>query len=400
MYLPPTHYDYLRRARPYLLELAEKDAANYASSLSSLTSVGTIDNIDNHLEECLHTGFMRGFQPELRSHLSLEDAIELLQDAPTEQRHRLANFLGGMGIEYHCIFNFALSGKKTFHFSRNLTEHLLNTEINLNCRFIELPFPCCMFVYTSPSAIDALHEALNGFGNFEPSSREARDYSAPISVFVTLLDATSGLSGRSIIFTAFQARRSDRGHAMTKRQMFLPDDWSLEMALRTEWDTLYADGKECVVETRPGRPSDEGFYTDGLRFFRMLINSVLYLSAGRDLTERPSRRSELIAEAASLQKSKKRRKLQSANSFSELAYSDVGCDLPPIVISSAHHDDTEPRVVSGLHSNSLQTRVMVRGHWRHQPHGTGLSQRKLIWIKPFLKGPDIAELVNKAYHVR
>ena len=45
-------------------------------------------------------------------------------------------------------------------------------------------------------------------------------------------------------------------------------------------------------------------------------------------------------------------------------------------------------------------RFMVRGHWRQQPFGPGGQQRKLIWIKPFYKGPDIAQVINKPYVVK
>lgn len=35
-----------------------------------------------------------------------------------------------------------------------------------------------------------------------------------------------------------------------------------------------------------------------------------------------------------------------------------------------------------------QRRWMVRGHWRLQPHGSGRTQRKPIWIDPYVKGPE------------
>jgi len=45
-------------------------------------------------------------------------------------------------------------------------------------------------------------------------------------------------------------------------------------------------------------------------------------------------------------------------------------------------------------------RFMVRGRWRHQPHGSGAAQRWLIWSHPHHKGPDIAALINKPYLVK
>jgi hypothetical protein len=43
---------------------------------------------------------------------------------------------------------------------------------------------------------------------------------------------------------------------------------------------------------------------------------------------------------------------------------------------------------------------MVRGHWRRQPHGQENLERKLIWIRPYYKGPDLAAVINKPYLVK
>ena len=52
------------------------------------------------------------------------------------------------------------------------------------------------------------------------------------------------------------------------------------------------------------------------------------------------------------------------------------------------HDSTpgEPR--------PLRVRTLVAGHWRNQPHGEGRVLRKLIWIRPFWRGPEEAPELN------
>lgn len=42
----------------------------------------------------------------------------------------------------------------------------------------------------------------------------------------------------------------------------------------------------------------------------------------------------------------------------------------------------------------LEHQVWVRGHWRWQTHGPRHSLRKLIFIRPHLRGPDLAESVT------
>lgn len=45
-------------------------------------------------------------------------------------------------------------------------------------------------------------------------------------------------------------------------------------------------------------------------------------------------------------------------------------------------------------------RFRVRGHFRNQPCGPGRSLVKRRWIKPYWKGPDLAELINSGYVVK
>lgn len=48
----------------------------------------------------------------------------------------------------------------------------------------------------------------------------------------------------------------------------------------------------------------------------------------------------------------------------------------------------------------LTTRFMVQGHYRSQPYGEGRQQRKIIFIEPFYKGPEYAELINNPHIVK
>lgn len=51
-----------------------------------------------------------------------------------------------------------------------------------------------------------------------------------------------------------------------------------------------------------------------------------------------------------------------------------------------HHDENEsPEAAEARH---YSCRWVVSGHWRNQPFGIGHSQRRLIFISPYVKGPD------------
>jgi hypothetical protein len=50
------------------------------------------------------------------------------------------------------------------------------------------------------------------------------------------------------------------------------------------------------------------------------------------------------------------------------------------------------------HGASPTVQFVVRGHWRNQACGLKLSQRKIMWIKPYWKGPEDAP-INVRSHV-
>jgi hypothetical protein len=55
--------------------------------------------------------------------------------------------------------------------------------------------------------------------------------------------------------------------------------------------------------------------------------------------------------------------------------------------------------LSSGNGHALDKRFVVRGHWRMQSYGEKHSLRKSMWIKPYWKGPELAEIINKPYKV-
>lgn len=48
----------------------------------------------------------------------------------------------------------------------------------------------------------------------------------------------------------------------------------------------------------------------------------------------------------------------------------------------------------------IDTRFIVRGHYRNQPYGKGRAQSRRVWIMPFWKGPEIGEVASRKYKVK
>ncbi len=47
---------------------------------------------------------------------------------------------------------------------------------------------------------------------------------------------------------------------------------------------------------------------------------------------------------------------------------------------------------NGRSSGTPSVQVMVRGHWKSQPHGPARSERKLIHVEPYWRGPEDAPI--------
>ena len=144
--------------------------------------------------------------------------------------------------------------------------------------------------------------------------------------------------------------------------------------------------------------SDEDFYNSGLQFARTVLNAALYLSsADAEMREVLSPRAGLEARVAAMRSAPKRKRLRDeARKISALDYVDVGASLGPIRVEPGREAPGASGAPTGIRRN---VRFLVRGHWRHQAHGPARSLRRLLWIRPFYKGPEMADLVNRPYVV-
>lgn len=403
MALPPTYYEFVRKLRPALIQNGEQDAADLMRRPHPPKTIGSIDEYDSRFEQYLGTlnAQVLGYGPD-HPGISVEEMAPFLSSAPPQARSSLIGLYSAVNLEYHCVVNFALAGKKTFHFSDHLSEHLANTEINLKASLIQLPFQTCLFTFTSRAVIDAMHNIRARAGRWDMNTA-ALDYSAPISVFLTQRPAGPDLSGRKLVICAWHARLPSTSYLALKRELYLGDDWTLEQALRTDWETLTPDnlGIGMNVDLKEGsftHQEDDPFYTDGLAFYRIVLNAVLYLSSDQaELTARESPRKAIEAQAQGISSLSKRRKLlQSSARFTELDYEEVGASVGPIVIQKGE----TASAAAGTTGAKPMVRFMVRGHWRRQPHGPEKQDRKLIWIRPHYKGADLAATINKPYLVK
>lgn len=162
-------------------------------------------------------------------------------------------------------------------------------------------------------------------------------------------------------------------------QLALPE--AIDAALRrkqAEYDKDDAEGGEQGRAINSYRRQESKDSAELLKAgATLLVNALFYLESHGSLSPEPGPGRDTPPDRVSRwhqMDSKRRRKEKSALTAD-------GYAIVRLVGS-----EVADRVGVGA-SGSLRTHWR-RGHWRHQRHGEGLSQRKRIWIKPVMVGSD------------
>jgi len=390
--LPLTHYDKVRRLRPHFWDYLEQDLAVLRDiPLAPIASVDVISDeaytncLQHHVETYIQDAAARMGVP-------IELAKEYLN-----QRGDLYLLVQALNQDYHNLLNFELFGRKTFFFSEALSEHLLATELNVDSELLRPPFEACMFVFNSPQTVAAAYKTLRR------SPDDPADYNSPVTVFVTSLPDELAPGSQKILMSASLWRGLDLRFVL-KRELAIRPGWSIEQSLRTNWSELTDEPLEPGMRVTLGNQAeeldDEEFINGELSFYRLVLNAILYLGSNDpDIVQRVSGRNAALSVADSMRPGVKAKKVRAeARKESELNYASVGESIKPIYVrkgepSGSGATDEGKGLLAAI-------RFIVRGHWRNQPCGPGSTERKLIWVKPYYKGPDMAEMVNRPYVVR
>lgn len=393
--LPLTYFDRVKKIRPEMWSFIENDVVRLKNSGWS----GPVFSVDHYGEgmyqKCLDF-FAEGFFTEYsnRTGISVEEIKKNIKNVP-ELVHRLKIFIHSINHEYHNFLNFELYDRKTFYFTDNLTDNLAVTELEIDPSMVHPPFECCQFVYTAKSIVDAAFKSFS-------SEMINEDCDGILSVFVVYHSAKEDRNYNSLLMLASYWVGS-RHVFQIKREVALFPGESLEKSLKTEWSKLLPEselglGRMITIDGEDRQTDDVEFYTDGLHLFRIILNSVLYLSSSNpDISAQLSSRAKALERVNAIKSRPKAKKAtQEARRESELDFSLVGKSVESIEIT---YRTPSMRSSEGTEKRDYLVRFLVRGHWRNQVHGKGLKERKIIWIKPHFKGPEMTELVNRPYLV-
>lgn len=351
-YLPATIIEHLRRCDPALLKASEADAARLAGE--PVRSEGAAEGAVRPILDGQIDGFVDAYAS--RHRLPRDQAAELLRTSPPAQ---LRENLEATSLLFNLLVNWHLAGRQLFHVLPDLVERLVNTSVKAPAELVRLPFRTVMLVFNDERAF----EAFGAVGGRIDAKQGA------LSVLVSELEVDGE---RRLTFGAIRAngRRISR---QIYRSLLLRDGWNTEQAISTDWRRI--SGADGGV--------DAYFLEQGAALSRLVLNTILYLGSAS------ARVSGIRRNHPSTH--------QDARNFSVLEHQRVGEGITYLRAPSGHADAGGSK---GQGSRQLITRHYVMGHWKSQAFGKGGALRQPVWIEPYLRGPEAAELLERNYVVR
>jgi len=250
------------------------------------------------------------------------------------------------------------NGSKTFILSKNLIEAFVNTDISFELRPCDFQYPFESFLIEGEAPL---------------FQTKIFNTSRPVTEILYLNSALFN-NDKNIIALDCEGNSNVQCNWDHSLDAFCP---SLE-GIAFERLMLYmkkdASIQESVDTSKPGKTILNLDPEDAKNMVNMFFNTILYIN---DPTRIPSE--------TEIRGSRKLKISGKEYKRNEYIYLKPPKSYKPLYKSSG---------------KTLHVRFIVRGHWRNQACGEKLASHKLIWIKPFWKGPDMSEIVSKPYVIK
>lgn len=343
--LPTTLLDYFAIVEPALAELALADAVTLAAS-GHRPGFMKLEDVP--------TGFFavvrERMQRKLTTH-ALPSGSSGKVTRPVWASQDPDAYYRNLAMLYHLILNLHLGGTNIFRVAAPLVERLQETDIDVPASELKLPFPSLMLVWDDDVSFAAFHQG-RPFGKVAPKG----------ALSTILVDIPAADGERLLSATAHH--RGQHLNGMIHRSMRYGEG-SLKSMLTTTWP-----GDPMPLSGSPGQA-----------FNRLVLNTLLYMSSP---SARLGPKARTFGRPAPLVKS-------------QHAHRIVGDGLAPFRRSAGGDYQGSPTAASG---RQLSSRHIVRGHWKLQACGHRRAARRLVWVEPYVRGPQLSELLNRPRLVR
>ena len=301
----------------------------------------------------------------LRRQVSEQDFEHPLVDSMLRDRYALVRQLHGWSHEDAALeaqqfcthlaaaVNHAVAGKKTFWVSPELAQALHRTNLDVPGDVLRLPFDACAFVFNDGPTLEIAQTLID-----RHTTRRAPYRTLTVYAFPSRDDVAAGFEF-----------------------VFLADAYDGEWPYMISRSVL-TDGKrnlDEILDSHPEGSTDKLFWEPEMAdLLRLVVNAVLYTTSVeyREEWREPAPRGLTPKHA--------------------ILSGDGVYYLPGRIRIGAEAPDGSPRPPGGTGTTIIK-RFWVRGHWR-RPSPSWQDQR-VRWIAPYLKGPEVAAIVEREYEL-
>lgn len=362
--LPETYLEHVQLVRPELYKLTRAQAPDLLAS-GVRADFSDDDELGSKSRLVEAFGYECDHQARIMSKarkVPYEMARELIRMQASDNEA----FRWIVTRDYQLLLRFFMAGEKIFLLSDGLANRLMHTDMRAPCELVRLPYPTIAIVSDAPEVIEAMYAA--------DKKRPAKTKGAATAILCEMNDER----GRRLVIHATHHYR-DKNLMVLSRSMQMIDGTTTDDALATDW-LAQSYPRDSIANLAEG--DDDVFLTELYLFIRLLLNTVMYMSSENAVVS-PQERSTKPG--------------QSDASLSSRLHQELGRGFTPIAPPGQRSYRTDKGLVTLATPDVVSRRVLVMGHYRNQAHGPGRTLRKLMWIEPFWRGPDAAEVVNRPH---
>jgi hypothetical protein len=320
-----------------------------------------------HYDKIKATYNMKRFEEALGSSpLTFENVCHLIADSTPDSVSK--NALVTSASVFFQALCFKKSGEKVYRIEDNLAVMLSQTSLKkVETKFVRCPFPT---IYLQIPKMYQLKDPETGLHFVEGIYiSETPDFFRLLCVGAKNEHSQHELDDCLFFFKIFKTRET------------------IEECLD------YTD--DHIHKTEADREYDlpDNYKNLGREVFNFVVNCLLYITGANADLKWVNRRAEVEARLRRV-KGSKRAKLERQLSNAH-PYCSVGGS---IVIDRSR--DREPSECEKGSGTKLSYRFSVAGHWKRQHYGEKWSKEKMIFVEPYNKGPELADVVNKIHRVQ
>lgn len=282
--------------------------------------------------------------------------------------------------EFRIMYIYWLYGKKHFHIEDDLANMLVQTDVHkVDSSLLRLPYRSVYF--TVPENLVEVEF---------PRGLFVGDVVKTFAIGAYVYEWTHSDGKRELEINAFiKMRQGDLvgGSGMVGAVVPLNDGENIFDAIKDKFNS------RAIVPFMKESPED--LFPDITkiifeRFSLLIVNVLLYLNSDKAIVDDLGVSSNKI-------RNKSRRRKEKRKKSSE-SYIRVGRSITINNRQKKIYDKFNVLNSVGSSCREYRGQWIVRGHWRNQAYGKGLSKRKLIWIEPYIKG--VGDLEEKEYVIK